>query len=222
MFCHRDPLLLGLVIRLWQRSRKDKQPLHQLHQEPWPHTEHLSLFVSVCLLLSSGLCTACQHHACTEPPLLPPSGRRLKRDSSEGFSARISHTKPMFSGQRAVNWQLFHFVWLICRNQTWILSTFLNSVGFGEIIETKKKPACFHIVSKASSNCYCSLFDLGITGWCKQWTLPAESRIWTNDTLEFFIWFFFLLTICFELPRLFLVFLTYKPKVRKSTTDVCL
>lgn len=110
VFCHRDPLLLGLVIRLWQRSRKDKQPLHQLHQEPWPHTEHLSLFVSVCLLLSSGLCTACQHHACTEPLLLPPSGRRLKRDSSEGFSARISHTKPMFSGQRAVNWQLFHFV----------------------------------------------------------------------------------------------------------------
>lgn len=71
-FCHRDPLLVGLVIRLWQRSRKDKQSLHQLHQEPWPHTEHLSLFVSVCLLLSSVL-PGCQHHACTAPP--PPHTR---------------------------------------------------------------------------------------------------------------------------------------------------
>lgn len=25
VFCHRDPLLLGLVIRLWQHSRKNKQ-----------------------------------------------------------------------------------------------------------------------------------------------------------------------------------------------------
>lgn len=49
VFCHRDPLLLGLVIRLWQHSRKDKQPLHQLHQEPWPHTEHLFLFSSLCV-----------------------------------------------------------------------------------------------------------------------------------------------------------------------------
>lgn len=56
VFCHRDPLLLGLVIRLWQHSRKDKQSLHQLHQEPWLHTEQFSLLVSVCLLLSSGLC----------------------------------------------------------------------------------------------------------------------------------------------------------------------
>lgn len=80
VFCHRDPLLLGLVIRLWQRSRKDKQSLHQLHQEPWPHTEHLSLFVSVCLLLSSGLCTACQHQACTDPT--SPSGRRPRRETA--------------------------------------------------------------------------------------------------------------------------------------------
>lgn len=82
VFCHRDPLLLGLVIRLWQRSRKDKQSLHQLQQEPWPHTEHLTLLVSVCLLLSSGLCTACQQHR-HPPPLLPPplrGGRRPKTD----------------------------------------------------------------------------------------------------------------------------------------------
>lgn len=90
VFCHRDPLLLGLVIRLWQRSRKDKQSLHQLHQEPWPHTEHLSLLVSVCLLLSSGLCTACQHHACTEHP--PPSGRRPKTERAVRVSKAVSPT----------------------------------------------------------------------------------------------------------------------------------
>lgn len=39
VFCHREPLLLGLVIRLWQHSGKDKQSLHQLHQEPWLHAE---------------------------------------------------------------------------------------------------------------------------------------------------------------------------------------
>lgn len=33
VFCHWDPLLLGLVIRLRQHSRKDKQSLHQLNQE---------------------------------------------------------------------------------------------------------------------------------------------------------------------------------------------
>lgn len=88
VFCHRDPLLLGLVIRLWQRSRKDKQSLHQLHQEPWPHTEHLSLLVSVCLLLSSGLCAACQHHACTKhnPPFPLQGGGRKQSESDEAAS----------------------------------------------------------------------------------------------------------------------------------------
>lgn len=62
VFCHRDPLLLGLVIRLWQHSRKDKQSLHQLHQEPWPHTEQLSLSLcdSFCVQRPHSV-----HHTCT-------------------------------------------------------------------------------------------------------------------------------------------------------------
>ena len=70
VFCHRDPLLLGLVIRLWQRSRKDKQSLHQLHQEPWPHTEHLSFRLGVppSVLWPPHCLPTNQRHACTEPP----------------------------------------------------------------------------------------------------------------------------------------------------------
>lgn len=41
-FCHRDPPLLGPVIRPWRHNRKSKQSSHQLHQEPWPGTQHSS------------------------------------------------------------------------------------------------------------------------------------------------------------------------------------
>lgn len=108
VFCHRDPLLLGLVIRLWQRSRKDKQPLHQLHREPWPHTEHLSLFVSVCLLLSSGLCTACQHHACTLIP--PPTFREEAEERAMVSQPEYLTLTRCFLVKEPWTGLLFHFV----------------------------------------------------------------------------------------------------------------
>lgn len=80
VFCHRDPLLLGLVIRLWQRSRKDKQSLHQLQQEPWPHTEHLTLqsrCVSFCPLASAPPANS------TEPPTPTPTPTTSGREEAE-------------------------------------------------------------------------------------------------------------------------------------------
>lgn len=66
VFCRGDPLLLlGLVIRWGRRSGKDKQLLHQLHQEPWLHTE-------------SPTQSSLTLHICVSPPVHWPT-RRLPK-----------------------------------------------------------------------------------------------------------------------------------------------
>lgn len=82
VFCHRDPLLLGLVIRLWQHSRKDKQPLHQLHQEPWPHTEHLLIFIYEC---PPSVLWTCALPANTGPQLKTPIREEATHGDQGGF-----------------------------------------------------------------------------------------------------------------------------------------